>query len=208
MPTFNEVAEIVGVITDAAGVAIIIAGLLFAGCAVSIFRQKNRGSLSRVTAGYRQGNPIGVGIPGRGDIIRTVAVTPTLQGVLVLGLIVLIRTFLSMALQVELEGRWLGNEQRIPLLNPVANEYLDVLLGRITPQYKSSSGSGVPRSLQFGQNLRGVPLPIQRKLMKCLLRQPGQMHSIFSFDDGASASSISGSNCSAVRLEAFCIPDP
>jgi len=35
-----------------------------------------------------------------------VAVTPTLQGVLVLGLIVLIRTFLSTALQVELEGRW------------------------------------------------------------------------------------------------------
>ncbi|MEF8751632.1 MAG: DUF1622 domain-containing protein, partial [Candidatus Accumulibacter necessarius] len=40
------------------------------------------------------------------DIIRTVAVTPTLEGVLVLGLIVLIRTFLSTALQVELEGRW------------------------------------------------------------------------------------------------------
>ena len=39
------------------------------------------------------------------DIIRTVAITPTLDGVLVLGVIVLIRTFLSMALQVELEGR-------------------------------------------------------------------------------------------------------
>ncbi len=40
------------------------------------------------------------------DIIRTVAVTPTMEGVKVLGLIVVIRTFLSMALQVELEGRW------------------------------------------------------------------------------------------------------
>jgi hypothetical protein len=40
------------------------------------------------------------------DIIRTVAVMPTLEGVAVLGLIVLIRTFLSVALQVELEGRW------------------------------------------------------------------------------------------------------
>jgi uncharacterized membrane protein len=39
------------------------------------------------------------------DIIRTVAVTPTLQSVAVLGLIVVIRTFLSMALQVEVEGR-------------------------------------------------------------------------------------------------------
>ena len=40
------------------------------------------------------------------DIIRTVAVEPTLQRVLVLGLIVVIRTFLSMSLQVEIEGRW------------------------------------------------------------------------------------------------------
>jgi hypothetical protein len=32
--------------------------------------------------------------------------TPPLDGVIVLGLIVLIRTFLSMALQVELEGHW------------------------------------------------------------------------------------------------------
>lgn len=40
------------------------------------------------------------------DIIRTVAVAPTLDNVLLLGLIVLIRTFLSVALEVELEGRW------------------------------------------------------------------------------------------------------
>jgi len=32
--------------------------------------------------------------------------TPTLQGVLVMGVIVVIRTFLSMVLQVELEGHW------------------------------------------------------------------------------------------------------
>ena len=40
-----------------------------------------------------------------GDIIRTVAVAPTLQNVLVLGLIVLIRTFLSFSLQLEIEGK-------------------------------------------------------------------------------------------------------
>jgi uncharacterized membrane protein len=40
------------------------------------------------------------------DIIRTVSEKPTLQGVLVLGLIVVIRTFLSFTLTVELEGRW------------------------------------------------------------------------------------------------------
>ena len=40
------------------------------------------------------------------DIIRTVAVEPTLQSVLVLGLIVIIRTFLSMSLEVEIDGKW------------------------------------------------------------------------------------------------------
>ena len=40
------------------------------------------------------------------DIIRTVAVQPSLENVAVLGLIVLIRTFLSFALEVEIDHRW------------------------------------------------------------------------------------------------------
>ena len=38
------------------------------------------------------------------DLIRTIAVSPTLDNVLVLGLIVLIRTFLSFSLEIELDG--------------------------------------------------------------------------------------------------------
>jgi uncharacterized membrane protein len=40
------------------------------------------------------------------DIIRTVAVQPSVENVAVLGLIILIRTFLSFSLEIELEGRW------------------------------------------------------------------------------------------------------
>jgi uncharacterized membrane protein len=40
------------------------------------------------------------------DILRTISTEPTLEEVLVLGMIVLIRTFLSFSLEVELEGRW------------------------------------------------------------------------------------------------------
>ena len=40
------------------------------------------------------------------DIIRTVALQPSLQNVAVLGLIVLIRTFLSFSLEVEIDGLW------------------------------------------------------------------------------------------------------
>ena len=38
------------------------------------------------------------------DLIRTIAVEPTLENVAVLGLIVVIRTFLSFSLEVEIEG--------------------------------------------------------------------------------------------------------
>jgi uncharacterized membrane protein len=40
------------------------------------------------------------------DIINTVAIEPTLQSLAVLGGIILIRTFLSFSLEVEIEGRW------------------------------------------------------------------------------------------------------
>ena len=38
------------------------------------------------------------------DLVRTVAVSPTLRNALVLGLIVVIRTFLSFSLQIEIDG--------------------------------------------------------------------------------------------------------
>jgi uncharacterized membrane protein len=41
-----------------------------------------------------------------GDVVRTVALEPTLGNVQVLGLLVLVRTFLSWSLTVEIEGRW------------------------------------------------------------------------------------------------------
>jgi len=40
------------------------------------------------------------------DVVRTVVLDPTLQNVMILGLLVFIRTFLSWSLVVEIEGRW------------------------------------------------------------------------------------------------------
>jgi uncharacterized membrane protein len=49
------------------------------------------------------------------DVIRTVALEPTLGNVAVLGLLVLVRTFLSWSLTVEIEGRWPWQPRRGPL---------------------------------------------------------------------------------------------
>ena len=48
------------------------------------------------------------------DIVRTVAVTPTLESVVVLAIIVLVRTFLSFSLEVELTGRWPWQRSETP----------------------------------------------------------------------------------------------
>jgi uncharacterized membrane protein len=46
------------------------------------------------------------------DILRTISTEPTLEQVEVLGIVVLIRTFLSFSLEIELEGRWPWQSQR------------------------------------------------------------------------------------------------
>lgn len=54
------------------------------------------------------------------DVVRTVALEPTLNNVGVLGLLVIIRTFLSWSLVVEMEGRWPWQER--PLAAPPNEE--------------------------------------------------------------------------------------
>src|SRR5262249_44402703 len=56
---------------------------------------------------------LGLEILVAADVIRTVALEPTLQNVLVLGLLVLIRTFLGWSLVVEIEERWPWQSVRV-----------------------------------------------------------------------------------------------
>ena len=49
---------------------------------------------------------LGLEILVAADIVRTVALEPSFQNVAVLGLLVLVRTFLSWSIVVEIEGRW------------------------------------------------------------------------------------------------------
>lgn len=58
---------------------------------------------------------LGLEILVAADIVRTVALEPSFENVGVLGLLVLIRTFLSWSLVVELEGRWPWQPKRPPV---------------------------------------------------------------------------------------------
>ncbi len=54
------------------------------------------------------------------DIIRTVTLEPTLENVTALGVLVVVRTFLTWSLVVELEGRWPWQLGRGERFEPVA----------------------------------------------------------------------------------------
>ena len=105
MQAFKNFAEPVSLAIDLAGVLVIVAGL-----AIAVARCVRRRHVTDAYRNLRQdvgrGILLGLEFMVAGDIIRTVAVEPTLDSVIVLGMIVLIRTFLSFSLEVELEGRW------------------------------------------------------------------------------------------------------
>jgi uncharacterized membrane protein len=106
MDYFRHIMEIVGISVDGVGVFIVAGGVIVATMRLIVSRAHHTGNYYSL---YRQdvGRAILLGLEFliAGDIIRTVVVAPTLQNVIVLGIIVLIRTFLSLSLQLEIEGK-------------------------------------------------------------------------------------------------------
>jgi uncharacterized membrane protein len=105
---FKSAVDAVSKVIDGAGVVVVVIGLLVATAGFLVALRSRRGDGAYV--GYRQqvGKAILLGLEFlvAADIIRTVAVAPTFEGVGVLAIVVLVRTFLSFTLDVELNGRW------------------------------------------------------------------------------------------------------
>jgi uncharacterized membrane protein len=104
---FTTFAHGVGRAIEVAGICVIVVGGVIA---TGVFLKQLRGGFDEAYRSYRKhlGRAILLGLEFlvAADIIGTVAVEPTFQNVGVLGAIVLIRTFLSFALELEIEGRW------------------------------------------------------------------------------------------------------
>jgi uncharacterized membrane protein len=104
---FNEVVDAIGMAVDGAGVAIITVGAVYAGVVALIrLRRREADVYRRCRRELGRAILLGLEFLVAADILRTVATTPTLRSVAILAGIVLIRTFLSFSLEVEITGRW------------------------------------------------------------------------------------------------------
>ncbi len=112
---FTGVVDDISRVIDGVGVAVVVVGLVVATGTFLRAQGRPPGTPSSYRL-YRQqvGKAILLGLEFlvAADIIRTVAVAPSFQGVGVLGVVVVVRTFLSFTLDVELEGRWPWQQRR------------------------------------------------------------------------------------------------
>lgn len=114
--TMLEIAITVARLFELAGIGVIVLGTLLAigVCLRSFFAgpDSRKGVFPHFRRTLGQSILTGLELLVAADIIRTVAVDPTMESVAVLGVIVLIRTFLSLSLEVEIEGRWPWQRKR------------------------------------------------------------------------------------------------
>jgi uncharacterized membrane protein len=101
--------DTIGLGVDALGVGVILAAISISGVGFArglLGAEAFGASYRRLRQSIGQGVLLGLELLVAGDIIRTVVIAPTFTSVGVLAVIVLIRTFLSFSLEVELTGHW------------------------------------------------------------------------------------------------------
>ena len=104
--TFEEAMENVVRGFEAVGVAVLAVGslLAFARFAVQLFRLPFNRAYDGVRQGVGRAILLGLEILIIADIVKTITINTTLESAITLGVIVLVRTFLSFSLEIELEG--------------------------------------------------------------------------------------------------------
>ena len=95
----------IGTVIDMFGVTVIVAGIVWASAG---FMRYHTGEMSYDTYKIRIGRSLLLGLEllVAADIVKTIAIEPTFSSLGVLAGLVMVRTFLSWTLSLEIEGRW------------------------------------------------------------------------------------------------------
>lgn len=110
---YQEIVERIGEVVEFVGVIVIVVGIvvsLIAYVRTWLPKGTDDARFSHARRSIGRSILLGLEVLVAGDIIRTVAVDPSFTSVGVLAGIVLIRTFLSFTLELEITGRWPWNQ--------------------------------------------------------------------------------------------------
>ena len=104
--TFDETMENVVKGFEIAGVLMLAGGSIVAlvGAATLVWRREPHLAFERARRGIGRSILLGLEVLIIADIVQTITIDPTIESALALALIVLVRTFLSFSLEIELEG--------------------------------------------------------------------------------------------------------
>jgi uncharacterized membrane protein len=107
MEAMREVIEFAAQGIEALAVAIIVIAIVYGSVRFLLsIADKPDDAYERYKNHLGKGLLLGLEFLVAADVVRTVVLEPTLQNVMILGLLVVIRTFLSWSLVVEIEGSW------------------------------------------------------------------------------------------------------
>ena len=99
--------DLIAKIIEGIGIAVLLIGIVYALIHYMIsLLQKKEHCYQALRKSLGKAILLGLEILIAADIVATVITEPTLRSVSVLGLIVVIRTFLSLSIQVEIEGKF------------------------------------------------------------------------------------------------------
>lgn len=113
----TNAAVLVAAAFEVVGVSVIAGGFVWAliRAAGARSRPGSGGAYVVVRNIFGRSVLLGLEVLVAADLVRTIAVAPTLTNLLALGLLVLIRTFLSWSFDVELEGMWPWRKREVEL---------------------------------------------------------------------------------------------
>ena len=103
---FAEIMDSVARGFEVAGVAVLVVGAFAAIVRALVRRQSGRALYREVRTDFGHTLLLGLEILVAADIVKTVAVDTSLESVLILGVLVLVRTLLSISLDAEIDGVW------------------------------------------------------------------------------------------------------
>ena len=109
LETIRTGIEIVALLIELLAVGIIVAAIAYATSRAAsevLQRKRFEDAYAEYKGQLGRSLLLGLEILIAADVIRTVALEPTLNSVTVLGVLIVIRTFLSWSLILEMEGRW------------------------------------------------------------------------------------------------------